>query len=112
MLREASADVPLLSNTIEAVEFLDISRLNQSRLAFYKELDDSMRINLGRAFAMEEMKLDQKFREFLVRETNIVSNLAKINAQPREELQKYILAEAFCLMYGIKYRILNSALYL
>ena len=105
MLREASADVPLLSNTIEAVEFLDIACLNQARLELYKELDDYMRIDPGRAFAMEEMKLDQTFREFLARETNIVSNLAKINAQPRVELQKYILAEAFCLMYGIKYRI-------
>ena len=88
MLREASADVPLLSNTIEAVEFLDIACLNQARLELYKELDDYMRIDPGRAFAMEEMKLDQTFREFLARETNIVSNLAKINAQPRVELQK------------------------
>ena len=39
------------------------------------------------------MKLDQTFREFLARETNIISNLAKINAQPRVEIQKYILAE-------------------
>jgi hypothetical protein len=105
MLREASADVPLLSNTIESVEFLDIAGLNQARLEFYKELDDYMRIDPGRAFSLEEMKLDQTFREFLARETNIISNLAKINAQPRVEIQKYILAEAFCLLYGIKYRI-------
>ena len=54
MLREASADVTLLSNTVESVEFLDIAGLNQARLY--------MRIDPGRAFSLEEMKLNQTFR--------------------------------------------------
>ena len=32
-----------------------------------------------------------------------MSNLAKIGAAPRPELQKHVLIEAFCMLYGYKF---------
>jgi hypothetical protein len=54
----------------------------------------------GRAFGMEELRPNQTYHQFRARIQNIMSNLAKIVAAPRPELQKHVLIEAFCMMYG------------
>ena len=103
VIREASAKVPILLNAIDTVENMDLQGLNQARINHYKELDDYMKMLPGRAFGMEELRPNQTYRQFRARIQNIVSNLAKIGAAPRPELQKHVLIEAFCMMYGYKF---------
>ena len=103
MLRAASQHVPILSNTIDEVEFLDIAGLNRARLTFYRELDDYMKMAPMRAYPAEEIKSNMTIQQFIARQVNIVSNLSKLGAQPRLETQKYILIEACCMLYGYKY---------
>ena len=56
MLRAASQHVPILSNTIVEVEFLDIAGLSRARLTFYRELDDYIKMASMRAYPAEEIK--------------------------------------------------------
>ena len=88
MLRAASQHVPILSNTIDEVEFLDIAGLNPARLTFYRELDDYMKMAPMRAYPAEEIKSNMTIQQFIARQVNIVSNLSKLGAQPRVETQK------------------------
>ena len=87
MLRDASQHVPILSNAIDEVEFLDIAGLNRAKHTFYRELDDYMKMAPMRAYPAEEIKSNMTIQQFIARQVNIVLNLSKLGAQPILETQ-------------------------